>query len=187
MFVDVAELKQEKFAADVIISGLPKTIDESPHTLRRLVVDVFKSTDAAAAVESVLDVYRAPNIIKNMKQQSDAAADIVVKLNNKEAKVLLINNRLQLSSAFAKAFQKPETFHVFIKDHLSNHYKMLFNMARLLKHKAGYKFVWTKHCKIYIQKDDTRDSPKTLIRSFQQLKVILQKNNVPVTDIIREK
>lgn len=183
---DVAELKQEKLSDDVVICEIPKTIDESPLTLRRFVVDVIKNTAAAAAVDSVLDVYRSPynaNIHGNKNNtRSDAAADVIVKLKDSEAKNLLINNRRQLSSVFAKSLQKPETFQVYIKDHLTYHYKTLFNMARLLKHRADYKFVWTKHCKIYVKKDESNESLRTHIRSFHQLKALLQKNGINVTD-----
>lgn len=43
-------------------------------------------------------------------------------------------------------------------------------MARVLKHKAKYAYIWTKNGRVFVKKDADQLSTVTHIKSFEQLK-----------------
>lgn len=176
---DVWDLKQHEICNDIVIKGVPLLTNET--SLQKIVENTFLQLKVGIDVKSVSKVYRIAAInVGGKSKPSKAFGAVVVKCSSSKSKELVMNSKKNLSKAFLDAiavegFSKENenvSYNIYANDHLTSYNSSLFNMARVLKHKGKYQYVWTKDCKVFVKKDESSRGER--IRKFEQLSKIFR-------------
>lgn len=149
---DVWDLKQHEICNDIVIKGVPLLTNET--SLQKIVENTFLQLKVGIDVKSVSKVYRIAAInVGGKSKPSKAFLDAIA------------------VEGFSKENENV-SYNIYANDHLTSYNSSLFNMARVLKHKGKYQYVWTKDCKVFVKKDESSRGER--IRKFEQLSKIFR-------------
>lgn len=176
--LDVAQLKQDSLQNNMIISNVPKLIDESPLTLQKFVKNAINNDNIS---KSIIDMYRERKIYntKNTLNHVPNMENVVIKFGNAEAKVDLFKIRKDVANRLATSLNISNS--LFLNDHLTPYFNNLFNMARVLKHRANYKYIWSRNGCIFAKRDDENSTRTIKISSFDQLQAMFKTHGINKT------
>lgn len=155
-------LEQMSRINNLEIVGIPERENEN---LLQIVEKISQVVDSKLDVADIDCVHRVP-LNKNGTSQ---IKNIVVKLHSRRKKE-------DLMAAFKQSKRNTESNslkiegvseQIFINEHLTIQNKLLFKEAREIAKAKHYKYVWVKHCNIYMRKDD--NSRILQIRSHDSL------------------
>ena len=158
----VDELEQYSRRSNVEIQGVPEVAGENVSSL----VDKIAAFLEVGVVTSDVDVvHRVPRFGKNQDPKP-----IIVKFCRRSKRdgflAAAIAKKKSLPAGSPSGFQIPGVSdRCFINDHLTAANKNLFAKTRNRARAAGYKYIWTRDCKIFVRKDDTSRAVRILSES----------------------
>lgn len=162
----------------MVITGVPKLVDENKFLLQKTFDDTFKNLNIGFNSDDMIDIFRDKSNWSN-NGKSNEGAPIVIRFKTSVVKKEVHSRKQMVGSTFAKVINQPDTnLVIYVNENLTPYYANLFKMARVLKYKAGYKYIWTKEGKVFIKKDDGESTTVVRIRNFLQLKEIFKSNGL---------
>lgn len=153
---DVEGIKAEFMASDqrsrlnnVEIRGVPLSKTENLFTI---VESISRKVNFSFPMTQINYISRIP--MYNSKDKT-----IIVSFLNRYIKedFVAAARACKTLSTLDLGFQGTST-RVYVNDHLNAHSKTLLNKTKLLAKQNSYKYVWVKHGKIHIRKNDTSKS-----------------------------
>lgn len=146
---DMAEKDQRARANNIEIKGIPVKTDENLFSIFESVCSAIKFNVPKSCINYIA---RVPT--KDPKQKS-----IIVTINNRYTKEDFIatarakeNRQLKLSDISILKCNSADR--VYINDHLTPQRKNLLNKVKTITNQKDYAYVWVKHCKIHVRKND---------------------------------
>lgn len=155
---NLSDLDQRSRLNNVEIKGVPIKKGEN---LFSIVESISKATGTSFCRTQVNFLHRSPLHGTNDKS-------IIVSFLNRYVKDEFIASARSCKSLSAADLGYTNTKQrVYINDHLNAATKVLLNKTKLKTREANYKYVWVKHGKIHVRKNDT--SPVLIIVKDQDL------------------
>lgn len=157
-------LKQQQWARiqNVEIIGIPEFKDEATTDL------VMKVTKHIGVVVQPSDIEFAHRVQPRRAVGSSQARPIVVRLRQRAVKDQLIAAaRKHRGITAGDVGFAGETTRVYVNEHLTKENKMLLGACKERAKEVGYKYTWTKNCRVFVRKDD--NSPPIAMNSSADL------------------
>lgn len=157
-------LKQQQWARiqNVEITGIPEHKDEITTDL------VMKVSEHIGVAIQPTDIEFAHRVQPRRAVSASHARPIVVRLRQRIIKDHLVaaarkhRNLTARDVGFASDTQK-----VYVNEHLTKDNKMLLGACKQKAKEVGYKYAWTKNCRVFVRKDD--NSPPIPVNSSADL------------------
>lgn len=164
----IHELEQYTRRDNIIINGIPDTNSES---VTEIINTISTLTGAENLIHDVSVAHRLPArpgklrpiVVRFTKRTS---RDQWLKCFKDEAK-----KNLSYGLQTQKLCQSFQPGIVTASDHLTSYMKNIFYKTRMAAKEKGYKFVWTRDCKVYIRKNE--NSPVSRIINDDDLDKIV--------------
>lgn len=148
-------LNDEKVKNDCIVIGVQNTENK---TAMATVLNLSKIMDAPITENNITDAYFLNNRLK-----SNDNKNLVIKFAEKKSKDIFMEAKSKLKN-------NEESKKIFVNDLLSKDTLSVLNHAKTLK-TVGYKFVFPKHGKIFVKKNET--SRAKIVRSNDDVDKLL--------------
>lgn len=150
---EIAELKTESADRDqklrlnnIEIKGL---VEKKNENLYDIVDAISKKIGCELPKTQINYIARVPTY--NIKEKS-----IIVSVHNRYIKENFVAAARSYKSLLSADFLIGDTGHkVFINDHLTPANKRLLSLTKTRTKEKGYSYVWVKHCKIHVRKNDS--------------------------------
>lgn len=147
--------KQQKLEQNFIINGIQ---EEENENLPDIVTEIARSINVDLTNDDIISTERSATC----NEKSGLPKTIIVKLNNKSKRDLILKNKRNLIHT---RNDRP----IFITEQLTSRLQFILKKARDLKREKKTEFTWVKNGKVYIRKKT--DSPAVNISDVQQLKI----------------
>lgn len=143
---------------NVELVGVPEHKDEE------LIDIVVKVLNHAGSVIQPSDLEFAHRVQPRRAASASKSRPIIVRLRQRAVKdrVVAAARRHRSMTAKEVGFIGGES-RIYINEHLTRENKMLLSSCRQKAKEIGYKYVWTKNCRVYVKKND--ESPPVGIDS----------------------
>lgn len=153
----INKMEQNEKQNNIEIQGVPFKENENITNVFNNIIDILKCDKETI---NVTNIFRSKN--KNPTNKNTA---IVVSLQNKECKDIIIALKKKYGILNAKNINFEENNTIYINEQLTQFNKHLLYLAK--SSRLGYKFIWAKNGKIWMRKNET--SPILLIRTPEDI------------------
>ncbi|KAL0880580.1 hypothetical protein ABMA27_001811 [Loxostege sticticalis] len=163
-FLEEEYSKQQQWVRlqNLEIIGIPEQKDEIPTDIVR------KLSEHLGATVEPSDIEFAHRVQPRRAISATKARPIVVRLRRRNVKDSLLAAARKYRGLTARDLGiGGEAHKIFINEHLTKDNKMLLSSCKQKSKEIGYKYVWTKNCRIFVRKSDT--SPPIPIVSMADL------------------
>lgn len=160
----VDDLEQYTRNRNVQIDGIPLKKDED---LRDLMMEIGKKIEVDIKNEYIDAIHRVPT------RSSKNPEPIVVQFTTRQTRDAVVQKAREKKLCTDDFNMQCEKKYIYVNDHLTQRKKNLMFEARKLKYLNNYKFLWTKNGKIFIKKDETRESKTILLNTLGDLSQIV--------------
>lgn len=144
--IDAAEKEQRSRLNNIEIKGLPEKKNEN---LYGIVDTISKKIGCEIPKAQINYIARVPT--HNPKEKS-----IIISIHNRYIKEDFIAAARLHKGLLSSDFLSDDSAHrVFINDHLTPAIKRLLSLTKRIAKEKAYSFVWVKHCKIHVRKNDS--------------------------------
>lgn len=143
------------------ISGVPFNKGENLNSILNGIATKVGFSLIPSDIDYIHRVRRYPRNDHNKKtmestQQVSDTPNIIVRFTQRKRKSdMLAAVRARRSLTTADLGMDGASRPVFVNDHLAPHNKSLFGKARKLGKEFGYKYIWSRDCKMFLRKNDT--------------------------------
>ncbi|KAI5634611.1 hypothetical protein NE865_12674 [Phthorimaea operculella] len=144
--LDIAEREQRSRLNNVEVKGIPVKQTENLFTIAE---ELGKAVDFPISKSQINYIARVPT--HNPKEKS-----IILSFNNRYVKEeFLAAGRARKTLTTTNISGYGTVSNIYINDHLTPANKQLLTKAKAACQEKGYQYVWVKHCKIHIRKNDS--------------------------------
>lgn len=165
--MEEASLKQEQWSRlqNIEIVGVPESNDEN---LPSVMENIAKHLNVSLAPQDLDFVHR----VQAKRQVKGKLRNIIVRFQNRIKKDALLSAARKSGGITSRDIgMKDEHKTIYINEHLTVKNKQLLNNCKAKAKECGYKFVWTKNCRIYTRKAE--NLPFILISCEEDLKKVV--------------
>lgn len=143
--------QQQRIKDYITIHGIPHKNNEN---LKAVIVETIKATQTNITEENILSCRRM-----NSPNSTQKTSIIVAKLDNYDTKTKLQQNfknngPITMQQIIPTSNPATENRLVYINDYLTNHTRQLYELAKELKKRHNFRYVWTKDGKVFIRKNE---------------------------------
>lgn len=159
---EAAALKQEQWSKqqNLEIIGIPEFENES-------LIMLLNKLANYAKVELKNDDIEFAHRVRAKRPTPGKPRPIIIRFRERFVKDSFLSALRKKRGLNAKDIGMNSEENIFINEHLTIRNKQLLSKCKSKAKECGYKYVWTKNCRIYIRKNDT--SPYILISTEMDL------------------
>ncbi|KAL0810686.1 hypothetical protein ABMA28_010015 [Loxostege sticticalis] len=158
---DLNRQQQRERLLNLEITGIPEAKNESLHTI---FLKIASTSDVVLTANDIEHINR----VQPKKPIQGRPRSVVVKLKDRVIKdniIAGIRKRRGITTNDLNRAGDPKP--IYVNEHLTPQNKALYKMCREKAKQKSIKYVWIRHCSIFMRKDDT--SPAVLINSEEEL------------------
>lgn len=153
----INKMEQNEKQNNIEIQGVPFKENENITNIFNNIIETLKCDKESI---KVANIFRNKN-----KNPMTKNPPIVVSLQNKGSKDVILAHKKKYGILFAKNINYEENNTIYINEQLTQFNKHLLYLAK--SSRLGYKFIWAKNGKIFMRKNET--SPIIQIRTSEDI------------------
>lgn len=146
---ELNDIKQEKLANQIVISGIPKKPNEN---LLELTINVGKKLEVNLKEDEIISARRME---KSNVEANKYIAPILITFRNNNLKAELLKNQKTMGKVTTDQLEmEPKGKLIYLNEYVTDHTLRLFAKTKKAALVKNYKYVWIQNARVLVRKID---------------------------------